>query len=136
MGAHNVGQLAEGAGGNRVRTGKRPTVYTSARRRRFLVSQKQRRRRPGHLPRRESCSRNLPHRPAFCGLENLSAYSPWRGRLTPAMAGAQPGDLQKPRKRWERRRSCGPLPMRAPNEADSRSDLQIYVVAGVGFEPT
>jgi hypothetical protein len=38
-----------------------------------------------------------PHRLAFCRLENFSAYSPWRRRLTPAMARARPGDLQKPR---------------------------------------
>ena len=82
--------------------------------------------------------RNLPHRAAFSGLELLRVFSVTQ-HLTPATASARPGDLQKPANAGNAGNADGNAdraPLRASNEAYSRSDLQLYVVAGVGFEPT
>jgi hypothetical protein len=77
-----------------------------------------------------------PISPGVLRLENFSAYSPWRRHPTrprrePSRVTcrnrATPGTptvLRTASLRWH------------GNEADSRSDLQLYVVAGVGFEPT
>jgi hypothetical protein len=140
MGAHNVGQLAAGAGSSRARRGQRPTMCSSARRCRFPVSQQRGRPLAATVPvtlPAGSPARAISHiARRSAGLKTSPAYSPWRRHLTPATARARPGDLQKPRNAANAdgladRSLCGP-----GNEADSRSDLQLCMVAGAGFEPT
>ncbi len=67
---------------------------------------------------------------------NFSAYSPWRSHLPPARSSARRADLQKLRNPAKAPGCPDLFLLSEGNAADTSSELQFCVVAGVGFEPT
>jgi hypothetical protein len=67
---------------------------------------------------------------------NFSAYLPWRSHAAPSDAISRRADLQESHGATFADGAAHRSPLRSEREAETGADLELYVVAGVGFEPT